>query len=413
MITFAEDERLALIDRLEDRGLFIDALWNLSDLYYTDSIKTAAVSLSGDRIRMLFNKEFYESLGYNGQMFVVCHEQLHIMSNHFERMEFGQGDSKNKNIAADVSINHALERNYFFERTDLPEWEKYCWTDTVFPNQMVSDNETAEYYYMLLKQKEDRGEAITGEPIDEHSPDGGDNTPSKIIKEAIAAGQKQLKEQLEADDSGDGEIPADLSNELDKEVMHGSGSQTHNTKAKASKSWKSIYMQIPKSLAASRHGTHWISRNRNHRLLPSGLMMPGDFEISYQEKVQVHVYLDTSGSCVDHAIHFLKSALTLPPNLFEVNMFGFCANVYELPKKPPFRLHGFGAECYQSVENHVNEQKRVDAVMVFTDGHSKQVEHENPRKWHWFITPDGTTDNIDRKCNTYMLEKFGWPMSKG
>ena len=137
-------------------------------------------------------------------------------------------------------------------------------------------------------------------------------------------------------------------------------------------------------------------------------MMPGNFEVSYQEKVVVHVYLDTSGSCVDHAAHFLRSALSLPPNMFEVKLHGFCHDVYELPNKPPFHLVGFGAENYFAVEDHVEEQKRVDAVMVFTDGFSQMVTHEHPQKWHWFITPDGTTENIDPKARTYLLHKFGW-----
>ena len=412
MITFEDKERLDLIDRLDDHGLFIDALWGLSDLYYSDHINTACVQMKDDRIKMIFNKQFYDNLGERGQMFVVCHEQLHIMSDHFNRLDFAGGDGPLKNKAADVAINHSLVRNYFFEREDLPDWERYCWTETVFPDMDVSDNETAEYYYMLLKQMKDQDKESGGEELDEHDPDDDGNKPSDQIKEAIENAQDQLEEILDASDDGDApaeDRPADMEEILDKRSFDTSNEQDHSFSVKPKPAlWKQLFLQIPKSISATRNGTHWIERNRNHRLLPSSLMMPGNFESSYQEKVVVHVYLDTSGSCVDHAEHFLRSALTLPPNMFKVKLHGFCHDVYELPKKPPYKLVGFGAENYFAVEDHVEDQKRVDAVMVFTDGYSSMVQHENPQKWHWFITPDGITDNIDPKAKTYLLQNYGW-----
>ncbi len=123
MIPFTKQERLDLIERLDEKDLFLRSLWNLTEVYFTDQVNTAAVQIVDEEVQMVFNKDFWESLPPNGQLFVVCHEHLHLMLDHFKRMRFDLGDASLKNRAADVAINHLLTRNYFFEPTDLPNWE--------------------------------------------------------------------------------------------------------------------------------------------------------------------------------------------------------------------------------------------------------------------------------------------------
>ena len=416
MTPFPADDRLELLDLLEDNGLFIQALWSVSKLYFTDTIATAAVCFKDDGLEMLFNLEFWTSLPDKAKMFVVCHEQLHIMSNHYERLRFKEGDQDNKNKAADVCINESLIRNYFFEKEDMPEWEQYCWLETVFPDQQIPDNETAEYYYSRIRQRIDKQLPVGGKPIDEHvAPESSESksSPSNTIKDAIKNGRKQLSKQLKKKAKANGcpnaSTPADLNEVLDKDPMHGTGSQTHSFVAKPKTSWKSIYKNIAKTVALPKKEQSWITQNRNHSLISDSVFLPGDYETEINGKAKILVYLDTSGSCVTHAEYFLRSALSLPSNLFETTLHGFCEHVYELPSKPPYELKGFGVECYQAVEDHVESQTNVQAVMVFTDGISKQVMHNNPSIWHWFITPHGTILNLDPRVKHYDLANLsGW-----
>jgi len=410
------EQKLKLVDELDTHNLLFKTLWNTSDVYFTDKIKTAAVSFADDKISFLFNREFYESLPEKAQLFVVCHEQLHLILKHFERLKFSDGDAKLKNKAADLCVNHLLERNFNFDRTDIPNWERYCWVDTVFM-EPTPDNETAEYYYALLQKQHEQDEETDTSPIDDHEYDDGAERPSEAIKDIL---DKALSDHTEEQTDGMSDEEAENwmdefskdyaathEQNLDTEHM-GDGKQEHTFKRRNEKSWRTIYRQIPKRILTTRTQQHWMNRDRRFRAMGTDLLLPGESTIDREDRVNVHVYLDTSGSCILHAKHFLESALSLPSRSFVTRMFGFGTRVYELPNEPPYRLIGFGNESYQAVSDHVEEHTNVDAVMVFTDGWSKSIIPKHPTKWHWFITPDGTTDYIDDRCKTYDLTKFNW-----
>ncbi len=410
-----KEQRLALIEQLDEHNLLFKTFWNVCDIFFTDKIKTAAVSFKDDKISFLFNREFWEALPEKAQLFVVCHEQLHLILKHFERLRFSEGDGKLKNVAADLCVNHLLIRNYNFERTDLPEWEKYCWVDTVFTD-VISDNETAEYYYALLKQQHEQDETTDAQPLDEHDYDDGAERPSPAIKDILdKALSDHAEEQTEGMSEGETEEwmdefskdYADVHQSLETEGM-GDGEQKHDTKKRDEKSWRSVYRSIPKRILASRVQQHWLNRDRRFQAMSTDLLLPGEVTVDKEDRVCAHVYLDTSGSCILHAKYFLESALSLPSNSFVLRLFGFGTEVYELPNAPPYTLIGFGNESYQAVSDHVDEYAGVDAVMVFTDGWSREVTPRMPRKWHWFITPSGTTEYIDPRCKTYDLERFNW-----
>lgn len=401
MIKFSQQERLDLIERLDQKNLFLRTLWNLTEIYYTDDVSTAAVEIVNDQLRMVFNKTFWDSLPSDAQLFVVCHEQLHLILDHFERMRFGEGDGDLKNKAADVAINHLLIRMYYFEQSMIPNWEQYCWTTTVFPDQNVTDNETAEYYYALLKQRTEANKDIGGKPIDDHTYGDKPARVPKNIKEAIKEAAKEVTQHCNSN------------SQTCKEVSDGaeiSGQdQQYAYKRKPKPSWKRVYKRIPKRILAAREQTHWLFPDRNQQLILSGISLPGAFEVDHANRVNVRVYLDSSGSCVEDSRYFLQSALSLPVKLFNVQLYGFHGKIYEIDPKPPYNLRGFGSTSFQAIADHVEQAKgTVDAVMVFTDGYAPGPRNRSPKKWHWFITPDGSANYISDQPNIYMLKDFDW-----
>lgn len=423
------NEKLAIIDELEELKVPFRRFWDLSDIYFVDTIKTACVRIHNNRIQLLFNEEFWNSFPRKAQLFVVCHEQTHLIFNHIERLRFDEGDVKNKNIAADLVTNHFLVRNYDFEKTDLPNWERYCWVETIFPGSSIPDTETAPYYYTLLKSKGENGGG-DGAPLE--NKEGGDGTdslpglvdehnfdslPADVKKQLSDILDEFIKEQTEnMDEDEKTEWFEKYSQEYHEEYETnynpngmGNGKQHHDIKVAPDNNWKSVYKNIPKSILKTKTQSHWLNRSRNHELLPSDLMLPSDFEVDEDSIVRVHVYLDSSGSCISHAKHFLISSLTLPKKFFDVKYFGFGTQVYEIDPKPPYNLKGFGNESYPAVSRHVDScNKKLDAILVFTDGHSAAPIIKHPKKWHWFITPNGTHKNIPKGCWVYDLAKLHW-----
>ena len=72
-------------------GLF---LLNL-DKQYSTEIETAAVARNGVNCRLLINKEYWDGLSDEEQLFILKHECAHIMFKHF----FIMSDCSNHTVA--------------------------------------------------------------------------------------------------------------------------------------------------------------------------------------------------------------------------------------------------------------------------------------------------------------------------
>lgn len=409
--------KLKLIDDLEQQKFPFRTFWEISDIYFTNNgpVKTAAVEFSHGKIKLIFNLDYWNNISEIQRLFVICHEQLHLLLDHFNRLDFKDGDVYNKNIAADIAVNHMLIRNYNFELTDLDDWKKYCWVETVFQNQIVSDNETALYYYALIQRELDKQGLSGNLSIDSSTlEDGLTEIPSDIKKELKEVIQKHIEEEI-------ADLPEELQDQIVSEYYErfdinynqtgfGNGQQVHDLTPKPSAAkWITVYKKILKLHVTYKTQHHWKNKPRNLQALPDDMLLPCNDDVETYGKVNVGVYLDSSGSCVSHAQHFLNTALTLPSSLFDVTYFGFGTKVYPIPKKRPYTLKGFGNESYQAVSDHVDNFKGgLDVVFVFTDGNSRPIVPKEPKKWHWFITPHGTTSTIDSRCFLYNLQDLGW-----
>lgn len=410
MEQISPEQKEELIDALEDRRVPFRQFWALSDIYFTDKVPTAGVCYSDKRIWLLVNPSFWNDLTPDGRLFVLCHEQMHIVMDHYHRLRFKDGDVRRKNVAADVSVNHMLIRNYDFEREVLPNWKKFCWVETVFPDQAISDNETAQFYYSLLRQIPD--DELGGDPLDDHT--GYGEIPDDIRREIRKLISDYVKEQTEGmSDQEREQWLEDLGGELSNHsqiagVGFGSDEQQHTPPPRQSHKWKRIYKLIPKTAYKEKNVPQWSSRQRNHMLLPDDLILPSTREVDTPDIVRVHVYLDTSRSCIVDAKYFLESAVALPSKLFDIKLFGFTTEVYDINPNPPHRLRGFGGTSFHAVHRHVKQAGHLDAIIVFTDGHASTIHPEQPRAWHWFITPGGSVGHIDPRCHVYNLAELNW-----
>lgn len=439
-----DKDKLLLIDQLEQNGMFFKKFWSISDVYWTESIPTAAVTSTNDKIQFLFNKDFWETLSPRGRLFVICHEQLHLLNNHFVRLRFQDGNSQIKNIAADVAINEMLVRNYSFEKTDLPDTEQWCWLDTVFKDDTrpISNNETAEFYYSLLVARQEQEQQKLNELLEQMLADG---TLTDAIKEAMQADVDGMYDGVSTVD--DHQFSQDNQDLLSKEVREAiedaleefegnnpdsaeaaqAGKRIAYRKAKKAgnkfgantrmfdvpiakkKHWKKLYKSICKSIFAATSSEHWAFQDNKFALLPSSCDLPGTYIQDKIRKTKVVVYLDVSGSCVEDTKLFLQTAMSLPRDQFVVKYYTFDTEIRAISHKPPFQINGGGGTSFECIRNHVeNELDYYDAIFVFTDGEASRVSAERPTRWFWFITPSGNHDSITPNSKSFNLNDFGW-----
>jgi len=444
MRKISNQDRLELVQQLEDNGMFFRKFWGIADVYWSDRVPTAAVTSQNDRIQFLFNEDFWNTLSPRGRLFVICHEQLHLLNNHFLRLRFQDGNAQLKNIAADVAINELLLRSYAFEKSDLPDPDKYCWLDTVFKEEIrpVSDNETAEFYYSLLVSRQEQQQQKMNEKLEQMAKDG---TLTDAIKESMQRavdgmydGTQTIDDHTFSEENQDN-LSQDVRDAIEEaleefeeanpdsaEVEQASkriayrkakkaGTVTGNQKnsfdvpIKKQRHWKKLYKSICKSIHDATMRGHWAFVDRKMVLLKTGVDLPGDFIFDEVKKTKVVVYLDVSGSCVNDTEFFLRNAMSLPRDLFSVQYFTFDTQIRPISSKPPFNIEGGGGTSFECIRQHVeNELDYYDAIFVFTDGEAGQVEAERWNRWFWFITPDGTHNAITPGSRSFDLNDFGW-----
>ena len=169
-------EHLKISRELEKHHAIFERIWTLSGIRFTTSIPTAAVkfNLRGDCIDFMLNAQFWEGLNFTTKCFVLSHECMHIALNHGLRSLEASRTKRGANIAniaQDIVINHALVERYGFFRDDIDPIalqkdgkmrRKYCWVDTIFPEdaEMATDQNYEFYFNRLCKKADAMQEAF-------------------------------------------------------------------------------------------------------------------------------------------------------------------------------------------------------------------------------------------------------------
>ena len=431
---------------LEPHHAVFYKVWQMGKPIFNDAIDTAAVQFdeNGDFIWFHFNPHFWNRLQFKDKLWVICHEALHIVLNHGIRTkDCGKRNHQAVNAALDVVVNHSLENNFGFPRSEVDGWQDYCWVDTVFKdkNPLPPDNEMYEYYLNLFEKVYGDGGMGDGEgsgspsTVDDHEMMGkGSGNWDKVIdqlNEGLSEEEKQslkstVDKHFQKSDAKDAakNSPAGI----------GTGGQwvfTNVGKVKKKAKWETVIKKWSRKFLIDKDKDieQWSRLSRRMAMLPRNMFLPSEMEIddSDKEKTKIDVwfFLDTSGSCWDLKDRFFTAALSLPPEKFNVRLFCFDTTVEETTLVSK-KVYGGGGTAFNILEQEIqNELKKgggtknlkdgetvqmitkyPEAVFVITDGYGTAIKPDKPEKWHWFITQGGVKQHIDRECNFYNLVDF-------
>lgn len=386
--------------------------------YLTDKIPTAAVQFDkeGRFINFLFNEKFWQECDDYKKMFVICHEALHIVLQHGTRF-LENVNNQIANIAMDIVVNHSLVRDFGFIRSEVDPNTDYCWVDTVFKDKKYlgfpyPDDESTEFYYNEIEKKlqeENNGEGSNSngkgnQLVDDHS-GVSDGELEEIVKEAIDSLDESEKQQLK--DS--------LSKIKKAGTATGNWMNINKIKQVRKRKWETVIkkwqMQIRKLAEAEKE--QWIRKSRRMNSYHNGLILPSDAEIEcfsmHKNKVNVHFFLDTSGSCINLAERFFTAANSLPKEKFNIRLFCFDTRVEEVDLSAG-KIYGGGGTSFDIIENKIQEEKKKTnkypaAVFIITDGMGTKVTPEFPNRWHWFLS-ENNKRYIPKESFVYSLSDF-------
>lgn len=388
--------------------------------YLSDSVPTACVMFdqSGEYINFLFNPEFWKNSSSYQKLFVICHEALHLILNHGKR--FKDSDSpKHANIAMDIAVNHALVNRFGFVRENIECWEELCWVDTIFGDRKINgfdipNDDTAEYYLNILKKTHPQDSDVNSHKVvDVHDFLEGNNKElfEKMNRELTDEEKSSIKKFYEKHNKTPdaGKNPANY--------IHFASHNSIELKRK----WETVIQKWSSKFLSNTESEveQWVRKHRRFSMLNDSLFLPSDMEIEElnmnNSRIQVHFYLDTSGSCWHLKDRFFNAAESLPIKKFDVKLFCFDTTVSETTLESR-KIYGGGGTSFQIIEKHIQQNlqdKEYPTVFIMTDGWGDKVTPQKASKWHWFIdTPNPKNINtiranyIPNESKVFLLSDF-------
>lgn len=446
-------------EKLENFHSIFSTFWQLGKPRFTRSLPTAGVYFDrlGDCIDFNINPDFWDTLDETQKLFVITHEVAHVLFYHGFRINGlkDMKDMKIANLALDVVVNHFITDNLGFDRTTVdppippedldPEVRKahpegfpkgrYCWIDTVFPDEKKRPltGEAFEYYFNLIKRQVEEEEKKGGkgqkgqggvsgmDSLDDHS--GLDSFLNKQFEDKMKEGlsqtdQKALDEKPEIKEEAKKELDAnELKNRQEggKQAGIGSGNSwitSKVVKVLPKRKWETVIKNWAAKYLEEKVAEQWQKEHRRLVNMPKDFMIPSEYEIEEYEKKRIPVWFfqDTSGSCAHLADRFFAAALSLPEDRFIVKMHCFDTRVFETDLKSK-KLYGFGGTSFTCIEEYIQQQIRTtrchypDACFIITDGYGDRVNPEKPARWFWFLS-EQYKECIPKECKTFNLKDF-------
>jgi predicted metal-dependent peptidase len=416
------------LKKLEDYHRLFYCIFELGNPIYTDSIDTAAVGLNmvTGKINFLINPKFFYGLGEKEQLFIICHEGLHILLSHIERGLEYKLDSYIANIAQDIVINETLVREFGFDRKYLDFGLSLCFIDTVFSEEDIKrDNIVAgksfEYYYdLLIKNKNNISQSVV--TLDFHL-DGDDvvlkdengniiiEIPKEISDSIIDKIGKSLSEE-ELDDLIDVLTDSDKAGNLDKGKI-----LSVILEKRRKRPWENLIKKKIASLQKRKINKEESFKFRPRRItnLDKDMYLPEvrDEEMKENDKFNIVFFIDSSGSCKSHQNKFFNLVRSIPEDKFNVRVYSFDTKTYLLDMKDLITKGGGGTrfsileERVQDLKSNDKEYKKKypDLIFVLSDGDGNSVYPEKSDRWYFLLT-NNKTKYVPKNSNIILVKDF-------
>jgi predicted metal-dependent peptidase len=343
----------------------------------SDKIPTAGVFIT-DKINMVYNEDFFDSLEVIDIVKVLKHECGHILQEHITRAkQIGVVNpelQKRFNLATDATINvndlvATVEKIGGVTVQGLNDMMKKMLDEANAKDNgkrvfsPMEEGQIAEYYYNKINEFAEQNADIMpqgdgmGETMDDHSvweqSEGSEEMQKEVAKQAINQSVK--------DAGGIGSVPGDIAamvNEMNKSQVN----------------WK---QQLRQFYVATLKSTRMPTRKRRNRRY--GILQPGN-----KKKPELHLALcvDTSGSVSDEELGMfwgeMQAISSLGVKITIIEADCTVQNVYDFePKKTP-SFSGRGGTAYTPAIEKAIELK-ADGIIYCGDFDTADTP-EDPRK---------------------------------
>jgi predicted metal-dependent peptidase len=326
--------------------------------------KTAAT----DGRNLYYNRDFIKGLSRKQLVFLVCHELLHCVYDHFGRR--GDRDPGLYNMASDYIVNYTIVKEGIGE---MPKVGLY--------NEKFTDKMTSEEVYDILKQNSTTIKMTLDEHLDlecggeEDKKDGSGKTievtvmnpdptgkdgPPKLTKEELEEIRNQMRANLINASQCGGHVPAGIRRLIDELV-------------EPQMNWRALLTEHIQSTIKD----DYTFIRPNKRSWGLGVILPG---MSVMDTIDIEVFIDCSGSMTNEMLRdFLtevKGIMQTFPD-FRIHLSTFDTKVYNRQLFTPeniddiddYDAEGGGGTSFDCCWTFMkNEEIQPMRCVFFTDG---------------------------------------------
>ena len=429
---------------------------------FSENVDRAAVTFDLDDRAYLFevNKEFWQSINFYEQCFVLAHEILHALLDHGLRgreylkllfktnKKYFLMNEDVLNTMMDIEINEALVSSaYGFDRNLISFAGKSCFIDTVFSQEiidkesLVADREFEDYGNIYLKYAEefdlsallsllfnnmgflssltrvDEDGNIEFDPekfsMDDHVEENWDDVmrAQREVMDNFFEGQK-----VEASDILNNSVTV-----LGNKSAYGYGSVgNYAVKLDDTKSLDDVFdismKALNKRVKSSIREVSWTNVNRRFHssiaAIDPNIAVPSYRKIDKKDddKRKILVYMDTSYSCFDYIKKLMELVKGLDEDKYDVEAYIFAGHVAPIDLNKPKFFSG-GTDIDRVYKHAVScfDKQDYDGVFVLTDGEFSNCYSSydlDYKKWSWFLVPSYDSSNISSKSKFHKVSKI-------
>ncbi|MFO0647847.1 MAG: VWA-like domain-containing protein [Polyangiales bacterium] len=392
----AHDELARSVIQLLLREPFFGHLLGAVVRAVDESTPTASVSLSGARVTLTVNPDFYLKTLRKGpeRVAVLKHEALHLLFRHLFRVDRAKHDPLVFNLAADIVVNQFIASPW-----KLPD---DAVTLATFPDLKLEKDKPVEWYYERLRAlarelghcggtARDDGlvasapksaealKRILGSPrwhSDHDRWGAGDDSEQKVAGTDLDRLVVQARDR--AGQRGWGALPNAL-----RELI------TAAIERRAPKlDWKRALRLFSASARRTRLMGTWQRQSRRYHTIPG---------IKVKRFQRMAVIVDTSGSISDGDLaEFFAEIHGMWRQGAEVRVIECDAavqHVFDYRGRLPDKVGGRGGTSFDPAFKYLNDNRRAgvwDGCVYLTDGVAPAPTIRPPCKLLWVVAGNGT-----------------------
>lgn len=212
---FTPYEKFVFLEKISKYSVIFKSVYELGNAQYSNQIETACVCKDeNNNLLYLINYDFFWSLNETEQLFVICHESLHLFFKHLNQIEKLKLNPKVANYAMDIVINETLVTHFGFNRHEMPIAKNACFIDTVFKQEQIEKydldlSKGYKYFYdVLMKELKEKNVELAkllsnSVSLDDHQANLPSNTQpiqsNETFDNSEMDGDKQSQQQASQD----------------------------------------------------------------------------------------------------------------------------------------------------------------------------------------------------------------------